>query len=97
MATGNEVGQGFMAKCNNPTINAEGPISSPLYVVGNFADSGWKHVAKREFEYKGGNTYQVVTTEKPGSYRMQYASKAWSPQFTADGLNLKLGQLNYVN
>ncbi|WP_139683498.1 alpha-amylase family glycosyl hydrolase [Vibrio tasmaniensis] len=94
MATGNEVGQGFMAQCDNPTIKAEGPISSPLYVVGNFADSGWKHVDLREFEYKGDNTYQVVTTEKPGSYRMQYASKAWSPQFTADGLNLKLGQLN---
>ncbi|NOH98311.1 alpha-amylase family glycosyl hydrolase [Vibrio sp. 99-70-13A1] len=94
IATGGEVGSGFMAQCDNPTVEGTGPITSQLYVVGNFADSGWKHVSKRGLKYKGDNTYQVVTTEKPGSYRMQYASKSWSPQFTADGLNLKLGQMN---
>ncbi len=92
MASAPVSGQGFMAQCDNPVVSEAGPVSSKLYVVGNFADSGWKHKEGRAFTYRGDNTYQVVTNEKPGSYRMQYASKSWSPQYTADGLNIKLGQ-----
>ncbi|PSW20174.1 glycosidase [Photobacterium sanctipauli] len=84
-------GEGFMAQCDNPTVNEAGPINETLYVVGDFADAGWSHKSHRAYEYKGDNTYQVVVEEKAGSYRMQYASKDWSPQFTADGLELKPG------
>ncbi len=83
---------GILGKCDNPTIDKPGPISSKLYVVGDFADSGWKHVPSRSLEYKGNNLYQLVSAEKAGSYRMQYAAKGWSPQFTAEGLNLELGR-----
>jgi hypothetical protein len=65
-----------------------------MYVVGNFRDAGWKNIDKRAFKYKGNNVYQVVVDEKAGSYRMQYASKDWSSQYTADGLSLKLGVKN---
>ena len=85
------VGEGFMAQCDNPTVAENGPINETLYVVGDFADSGWKHKAPRAFEYKGNYVYQAVIDEKIGAYRMQYASKDWSPQFTADGLSLKMG------
>ncbi|MCW8329438.1 alpha-amylase family glycosyl hydrolase [Photobacterium sp. SDRW27] len=85
------VGEGFMAQCDNPTVAEEGPISETLYVVGDFADSNWKHKPRRAFQYKGDNVYQVVKDEKPGAYRMQYASRDWSPQFTADELALKPG------
>lgn len=86
------VGQGFMAQCDNPTLDEKGPIKKHLYVVGDFADSGWVHVDSRQFEYKGDGVYQVVVDEKPGSYRMQYAAKNWHPQFTATSLSLKLGE-----
>lgn len=36
--------------------------------------------------------YQVVVDEQAGSYRMQYATKNWKPQFTATGLELTSGQ-----
>ncbi|WP_051035795.1 alpha-amylase family glycosyl hydrolase [Photobacterium marinum] len=85
-------GEGFMAQCDNPTVEGVGPVNETLYVVGDFADSGWKHKSARAFEYKGSNVYQVVKEEKAGAYRMQYASKDWSPQFTADGLSLKPGE-----
>ncbi|NOH79146.1 glycosidase [Vibrio sp. RE86] len=87
-------GVGFMAQCDNPTLNESGPVNDKLYLVGDFSDSGWKHKNHRAFEYKGDGVYQVVTMEKPGSYRMQYAAQSWSPQFTADGLSLKLGVEN---
>ncbi|MGF1703950.1 glycosidase [Photobacterium makurazakiensis] len=84
-------GEGFMAQCDNPTVEQAGPIEKILYVVGDFADAGWSHKPQRAYEYKGDNTYQVVVDEKAGAYRMQYASRDWSPQFTADGLELKPG------
>ena len=84
-------GEGFMAQCDNPTVAEKGPINETLYVVGDFGDSNWKHKPRRAYQYKGDNIYQVVKDEKPGSYRMQYASRDWTPQFTADGLSLKLG------
>ncbi|MBE3657297.1 glycosidase [Vibrio navarrensis] len=92
MASG--IGEGFMAQCDNPTLDESGPIRKKLYVVGDFSDSAWQHQDHRQFEYKGDGVYQVVTNEKPGSYRMQYAAKTWTPQFTAKGLSLKLGQDN---
>ncbi|MGF1682477.1 alpha-amylase family glycosyl hydrolase [Photobacterium minamisatsumaniensis] len=84
-------GEGFMAQCDNPTVEQAGPIEKTLYVVGDFADAGWSHKPQRAYEYKGDNTYQVVVDEKVGAYRMQYASRDWSPQYTADGLELKPG------
>ncbi|PKG40463.1 glycosidase [Psychromonas sp. Urea-02u-13] len=87
-------GSGFMASCSNPTLDESGPINNTLYVVGDFANASWKHKDNRSFEYKGDNVYQVVVDEKAGSYRMQYASKDWSSQFTADGFSLKLGVEN---
>ncbi|MCL9774874.1 alpha-amylase family glycosyl hydrolase [Vibrio methylphosphonaticus] len=87
-------GDAFMSACDNPTLPEAGPIDESLYVVGDFSDSNWKHTSSRAFEYKGNGVYQVVASEKPGSYRMQYATKDWKPQFTAEGLSVKLGQEN---
>ncbi|HAS8150699.1 TPA: glycosidase [Vibrio vulnificus] len=94
MALASGIGEGFMAQCDNPTVDEKGPMRKKLYVVGDFSDSSWQHKDHRQFEYKGDGIYQVVTNEKPGSYRMQYAAKTWTPQFTAKGLSLKLGQEN---
>lgn len=85
-------GDAFMAKCDNPLSDDSGPVSKSLYVVGDFADSSWKHVAGRKLTHRGHGVYQVTFTEKPGSYKMQYATKGWSSQYTADGMNLKLGK-----
>lgn len=85
-------GKGFMAQCDNPTVAEAGPKTETMYVVGDFADSGWKHKDNRAYSYKGDNTYQVVVDEVAGAYRMQYATKDWSPQYTAEGLELKPGQ-----
>ncbi|KLV03346.1 glycosidase [Photobacterium aquae] len=85
-------GQGFLAQCDNPTVDEAGPVDDTLYVVGDFADAGWSHKSQRAYQYKGNNTYQVVVDEKAGAYRMQYATKSWSPQFTAEGLALTPGQ-----
>ena len=93
-AVSDGIGQGFMAQCDNPTLDEKGPIPKKIYVVGDFSDSAWQHKDHRKFEYKGDGVYQVVTNEKPGSYRMQYAAKTWHPQFTATGLSLKLGKEN---
>ncbi|XHF83360.1 alpha-amylase family glycosyl hydrolase [Vibrio sp. HN007] len=83
---------GFEAQCDNPNSTEAGPISRQLYVVGDFQDSQWKHVPKREYQYKGNNVYQAVVDEKRGRYKMQYASSIWKPQFTAKGLSMKLGE-----
>ncbi|MFA0439130.1 glycosidase [Vibrio sp. 10N.286.49.C2] len=93
-AASQATGDSFMGACDNPTVSESGPINESLYVVGDFTDSNWKHSSSRAFEYKGDGVYQVVVSEKPGSYRMQYATKDWKPQFTAEGLSLKLGQEN---
>ncbi|MFL7866863.1 glycosidase [Vibrio cincinnatiensis] len=82
----------FMQSCNNEDIEGKGPISQTLYVVGSFSDSDWKHVDHRKYTYKGNNIYQVVTEEKVGTYKMQYASFTWSPQFTAKDLKLPIGE-----
>lgn len=85
-------GQGFLAQCDNPTLSESGPMDEPLYVVGDFTDSGWNHVDNRKFTYKGNGVYQVVVDEQAGSYRMQYATKNWKPQFTATGLEVTSGK-----
>ncbi|MGY5708983.1 glycosidase [Vibrio cincinnatiensis] len=83
----------FMSRCDNPDSLASGPIKQPLYVVGSFPDADWKHVPARQYQYKGNNFYQAVTVEKEGSYKMQYATELWSPQFTAKGRRLNVGEL----
>jgi len=89
----NLYGDGFMAQCDNPDINdGTDPIKGTLYVVGDFTDSGWEHKQNRAYHYKGNNVYQAVVNEKRGAYKMQYATKGWSSQYTADELTLKLGQ-----
>nr|WP_238116299.1 glycosidase [Vibrio cincinnatiensis] len=83
----------FMSRCDNADSTAPGPIKQPLYVVGSFPDTNWKHVPARQYQYKGNNFYQAVTIEKDGSYKMQYATELWSPQFTAKGRRLNVGEL----
>ena len=88
-------GSGFMAQCDNPTIpTTNAPIKDTLYLVGDFSDSRWGHKEPRAYQYKGNDTYQVVINEKRGPYKMQYATKDWGVQYTAEGLSPKLGQLN---
>ena len=87
------MGKGFMAQCDNPVVEGAGPVGKTLYVVGDFVDAGWKHKPNRAYNYVGDNTYQAVVNEKAGAFRMQYASKDWSPQFTADGLELTPGKV----
>lgn len=83
----------FMSRCDNPNSAATGPIKQPLYVVGSFPNADWKHVPDRQYQYKGNNFYQAVTVEKEGSYKMQYATELWSPQFTAKGRRLNVSEL----
>lgn len=88
-------GSGFMAQCDNPTIpTTNAPIKDTLYLVGDFSDSRWGHKESRAYQYKGNDTYQVVINEKRGPYKMQYATRDWGAQYTAEGLSPKLGQLN---
>ncbi len=83
----------FMQSCDNPDSADNGPIKKPLFVVGTFADSDWKHVPQRQYAYKGNNFYQAVTQEKSGSFKMQYATELWFPQFTAKGNRMSVGEL----
>ena len=84
-------GSGFLAQCDNPTVNEVGPAKAPLFVVGSFPDSNWQHKPKRIFKYKGNGVYQTVVTERKGSYRFQYAAASWNPQYTAADLLQKSG------
>lgn len=83
-------GKGFMAACDNPTQSG-GPLSDPLYVVGDFSDSAWKHVATRQMAYKGDNTYQAVIEETAGGHSFQIAAEKWEPQYTWEGQLVTLG------
>ncbi|MGY0615220.1 glycosidase [Vibrio sp. FJH11] len=83
----------FMQACDNPDSAESGPIKKPLFVVGSFADSDWKHVPQRQYSYKGNNFYQAVTQEKSGSFKMQYATELWIPQFTAKGNRMNVGEI----
>lgn len=90
--TSSITGEGFLAQCDNPTVNEAGPAKGTLFVVGNFPDSNWMHKPARAFKYKGNGVYQTVTKERKGSYRFQYATTNWSPQYTAADLSQKPGQ-----
>ena len=85
-------GEGFLAQCDNPTVNEVGPAGTTLFVVGSFPDSNWLHKPQRAFKYKGNGVYQTVVDERKGSYRFQYASAQWSPQYTAADLAQQAGQ-----
>lgn len=85
-------GEGFLAQCDNPTVKEAGPAKDTLFVVGSFPDSNWMHKPARAFQYKGNGVYQTVTDERKGSYRFQYATASWSPQYTAADLSQKPGQ-----
>lgn len=80
----------IMSNCSLPDSTEAGPINDTLYVVGTFSD--WKHIPDREYKYKGDNLYQAVTQETAGKYKMQFASSSWSPQFTADGRSMTIGE-----
>ncbi len=84
----------MMMNCSLADSSDSGPLSKAIFVVGSFPNADWKHVDERQFTYKGNNIYQVVTDEVTGSYKMQYAAALWSPQFTAKGKNLMVGELN---
>ena len=85
-------GEGFLAQCDNPTVNEAGPAEDTLFVVGSFPDSNWMHKPARAFKYKGNGVYQTVSKERKGSFRFQYATASWSPQYTAADLSQKAGQ-----
>ena len=89
-------GEGFLASCDNPVVEEKGPYGETLYVVGTFSDSLWKHKKTRAMSYRGDNVYQLIYQEKVGKFRMQFASSDWSPQFTADGLNIELAKDNVL-
>ncbi|HBS7958486.1 TPA: glycosidase [Klebsiella pneumoniae] len=80
--------------CQLPTVNERGPIHAPLYVVGTFPEGQWIHQDNRKMSYKGNGIYQLVMDEKPGNFSVQFATMSWKPQFTADGLVLKVGEVN---
>ncbi len=84
----------MMTNCSLPDLSESGPLAKEIFVVGSFPNADWKHVAERKLTYKGNNIYQVVTSEVTGNYKMQYAAEQWSPQFTAKGKNLMVGELN---
>lgn len=86
----------FMQACDRPDSEVKGPIKKSLFVVGTFSDSDWKHVPQRQYTYKGNNIYQVVSEEKVGTYKMQYASELWFPQFTAKDNLLHVGDLTQL-
>lgn len=86
----------FMTSCNNSDSVDKGPFNKPLFVVGTFKDSNWKHVPKRKYSYKGHNIYQAVVDEKAGKYTMQYATELWFPQFTAKGKKMNVDELTLL-
>ena len=90
-AGGSHSGSGVMAACDNPQQSG-GPLSQPLYVVGDFADSGWKHIASRQLSYRGNNLYQAVIDEAAGGFSFQFASEQWNPQFTWQSKQVSLGE-----
>lgn len=91
-----EDGSKFMSSCMNLDSLDKGPVNKPLFVVGTFKDSNWKHVPKRKYSYKGHNIYQAVVDEKAGKYTMQYATELWFPQFTAKGKKMNVDELTIL-
>ncbi|ENM3888710.1 glycosidase [Vibrio cholerae] len=81
--------------CTLPTLaNDRGPIRPSLFVVGTFPEGQWIHLDNHKMGYKGDGLYQVVVDEKAGNVSLQFATMSWTPQFTASGMAMTLGQLN---
>lgn len=82
---------GPLADCNLPVAEGRGPVRPSLYVVGTFPDGQWIHMENRKMSYKGDGIYQVVSDEKAGNVRLQFATMGWNPQYTAAGLAMDVG------
>ncbi|EKG0035966.1 glycosidase [Vibrio cholerae] len=81
--------------CTLPTLaDDRGPIRPSLFVVGTFPEGQWIHLDNHKMGYKGDGIYQVVVDEKAGNVSLQFATMSWTPQFTASGMAMKVGQLN---
>ncbi|EGR4217226.1 TPA: glycosidase [Vibrio cholerae] len=80
--------------CTLPTLaDDRGPIRSSLFVVGTFPEGQWIHMNNHKMGYKGDGLYQVVVDEKAGNVSLQFATMSWTPQFTASGMEMTVGQL----
>ncbi|MFM2486183.1 alpha-amylase family glycosyl hydrolase [Celerinatantimonas yamalensis] len=82
---------GPLGSCQRPD-KAGGPLSQPLFLVGDFLDSHWQFMPTRQFRYKGNGLYQLVSDELAGDYHFQYASQGWKPQYTAQQLELTIAK-----
>ncbi|ENQ4671749.1 glycosidase [Vibrio cholerae] len=81
--------------CTLPTLaDDRGPIRPSLFVVGTFPEGQWIHLDNHKMGYKGDGLYQVVVDEKAGNVSLQFATMSWTPQFTASGMAMTVGQLN---
>ncbi|EGR4175294.1 glycosidase [Vibrio cholerae] len=81
--------------CTLPTLaDDRGPIRPSLFVVGTFPEGQWIHLDNHKMGYKGDGIYQVVVDEKAGNVSLQFATMSWTPQFTASGMAMTVGQLN---
>ncbi|EOX3336195.1 glycosidase [Vibrio cholerae] len=81
--------------CTLPTLaDDRGPIRPSLFVVGTFPEGQWIHLDNHKMGYKGDGIYQVVVDEKAGNVSLQFATMSWTPQFTASGMAMAVGQLN---
>ncbi|EIY4766486.1 glycosidase [Vibrio cholerae] len=81
--------------CTLPTLaDDRGPIRPSLFVVGTFPEGQWIHLDSHKMGYKGDGLYQVVVDEKAGNVSLQFATMSWTPQFTASGMAMTVGQLN---
>ncbi|HHY0362032.1 TPA: glycosidase [Vibrio cholerae] len=80
--------------CALPTLaDDRGPIRPSLFVVGTFPEGQWIHLDNHKMGYKGDGLYQVVVDEKAGNVSLQFATMSWTPQFTASGMEMTVGQL----
>lgn len=81
--------------CNLPTLEDDrGPIKPSLFVVGTFPEGQWIHLDTHKMGYKGDGIYQVVSDEQAGNVSLQFATMSWTPQFTAAGMSMTVGQVN---
>ncbi|EMQ2876514.1 glycosidase [Vibrio navarrensis] len=82
------------SNCSLPTLEDDrGPIRPSLFVVGTFPEGQWIHLDNHKMGYKGDGIYQVVVDEKAGNVSLQFATMSWTPQFTAAGMEMTVGQV----
>lgn len=81
-----------MADCTLATVEDRGPVRPSLFVVGTFPDGQWIHMPARQMGHKGDGLYQVVSDEKAGNVSLQFATMSWTPQYTAAGKQMVVGQ-----